>query len=165
MHRTYPIARILKVASLIHRQPRRWTRRLLAQRLGVNPATIQRYIDELRQMGIEIVPRGKDGYEIISDFFLPALNLDWEEALSLITAASFYRANEGRQAKEILENAIAKIASHLPKRTQSILQQIAPQIEVPDRQVSPIDDIQPHREQLYEAIRERRKVRMEETVV
>ena len=35
-----------------------------------------------------------------------------------------------------------------------------PQIEVPHQQVSQIDETQPHKEQLYEAIRERRKVNM-----
>ncbi len=158
MYRKYQMARVIEVASLIHKEPRQWTRPRLAAHLEVNPATIQRDIDLLRDMGIEIVPRGKQGYEIVSDFFLPALNLNFEEALALVTAARFYQAAEGEQAMEVLNSAIHKITSNLPKGTNDILDQIAPQIEVPHQQVSQIDEIEPHRERLYEAIRERRKV-------
>ena len=51
------MARIIEVASLIHKEPRQWTRPRLALRLEVDIATIQ------RDMGIEIMPRGKQGYE------------------------------------------------------------------------------------------------------
>lgn len=158
MYRKYQMARIIEVASLIHKEPRQWTRPRLAAHLEVDIATIQRYINLLGEMGIEIVPRGKQGYEMVSDFFLPALNLNFEEALALVTAARFYQAAEGKQAIEVLNNAIHKITSNLPKRTNETLDQIAPQIEVPHQQVSQIDEIEPHRETLYEAIRERRKV-------
>ena len=154
------MARVLRVASCIHHQPRQWTRARLADNLSVNIATIQRDIDLLREMGIQIVARGKQGYEMNSDFFLPGLNLSFEEALALITAASVYKANEGQQTKNTLEDAIAKIAIGLPKGTQRVLQQIVPQINMPDAQVSELDDIQSHRETLYEAIRERVKVTM-----
>ena len=160
MYRTYQMARVIKVASLIHNEPRRWTRPRLAARLEVSMATIQRDIDLLCAMGIEVVPRGKQGYEMISDFFLPALNLNFEEALALVTAARFYQAAEGERAIEVLNGAIHKITSDLPKRTNETLNQLAPQIDVPHQQVSQIDEIEPHRETLYEAIRERRKVNM-----
>ena len=158
MHRTYQMARIIKVAELIHSEPRRWTRPRLAERFEVNKATIQRDINLLCEMGIEIVPCGKQGYEMISDFFLPALNLDFKEALALITAASFYRAAEGKQAGEVINRAIHKITSVLPKQAGSILNQIAPQIEVPHLRMSEIDETHSHKENLYEAIRKRRSV-------
>ena len=161
MYRKYQMARIIEVASLIHKEPRRWTRPRLAAHLEVDIATIQRYIDLLREMEIEIVPRGKQGYEMVSDFFLPALNLNFEEALALVTAARFYQAAEGKRAIEVLNSAIHKITSDLPKRTNETLDQIAPQIEVPHQQVSQIDEIEPHRERLYEAIRERLTVNIQ----
>ena len=160
MYRKYQMARIIEVASLIHKEPRRWTRPRLASRLEVDIATIQRDIDLLREMGIQIVPRGKQGYEMVSDFFLPALNLNFEEGLALVTAARFYQSAEGERAVEVLNSAIHKITSNLPKRTNETLNQLAPQIEIPHQQVSQIDEIEPHRETLYEAIRERRKVNM-----
>ena len=160
MYRKYQMARILEVASLIHKEPRQWTRPRLAAHLEVNIATIQRDIDLLRDMDIQIISRVKQGYEMVSDFFLPDLNLNFEEALALVTAARFYQAAEGEQAAEVLNRAIHNITSNLPKRTNETLDKIAPQIEVPHQQVSQIDEAQPHKEQLYEAIRERRKVNM-----
>ena len=53
MYRKYQMARIIEVASLIHKEPRRWTRPRLAAHLEVDIATIQRYIDLLRDMGSE----------------------------------------------------------------------------------------------------------------
>lgn len=161
MYRKNQMARIIEVAHLIHSQPRKWTRPRLAERFEVNKATIQRDIDLLREMGIVIVPRGKQGYEMISDFFLPALNFNFEEALALVTAASFYRATEGRQSIEVLDRAIHKITSTLSKQTNDTLNQIAPQIEVPRQQVSPIDEVETYKEQLYQAIREKTRVTIE----
>ena len=161
MHRIYQMARIIEVASLIHTQPRQWTRPRLAERFEVNIATIQRDINLLCEMGIQIVPCGKLGYEMISDFFLPELNLDFKEALALITAASFYRAAEGKQASEVINRAIHKMTSILPKQAANILNQIAPQIEVPHLQMSETDETHPHKENLYEAIRKRHSVNIE----
>ena len=158
MYRTYQMARIIKIAYLIHDQPRKWTRPRLAEQFEVNKATIQRDIDLLREMGIVIVPCGKQGYEMISDFFLPTLNLTFEEALALVTAASFYKATEGQHAIEVLNRAIHKITTTLPKQTTDTLNLVAPQIEVPHQQVSPIDESEPYKELLYQAIREKTRV-------
>ena len=78
MFRRCQMARIIKVVHLIHSQPRKWTRPRLAKRFKVNKATIQRDVDLLREMGIMVVPRGKQRYEMISDFFLPVPNLAFE---------------------------------------------------------------------------------------
>ena len=158
MYRTYQMARIIEIASLIHSEPRQWTRSRLAERFEVNKTTIQRDINLLREMEIQILPCGKKGYEMISDFFLPPLNLDLKEALALITAASFYRSAEDKQAGEVMNRAIHKIISVLPKQAGNILNQIAPQIEVPHLQISEIDETHPYKEDLYEAIRGRRSV-------
>ena len=49
MYRKYQMARIIEVASLIHKEPRRWTRPRLASHLEVDIATIQRDIDLWRR--------------------------------------------------------------------------------------------------------------------
>ncbi len=161
MYRKKQMARIIEVARLIHSQPRKWTRPQLAERFDVNKTTIQRDIDLLRDMEIVIVPRGKQGYEMISEFFLPPLNLDFKEALALVTAASFYRATEGRQAIEDLNSALHKITSSLPKQTNDTLNQIVSQIEIPPQQVSPTDEYEQYKEMLYQAIREKTRVTIE----
>ncbi len=161
MYRKKQMARIIEVARLIHSQPCKWTRPRLAERFEVNKTTIQRDIDLLRDMEIMIVPRGKQGYEMISEFFLPPLNLDLKEALALVTAASFYRATEGKQSIEMLNSAIHKITSGLPKQTNDTLNQIVSQIEVPPQQVSPTDEDDQCKEMLYQAIREKTRVTIE----
>ena len=160
MHRTYQMARIIQVAHLIHNEPRKWTRPRLAEEFGVNKTTIQRDVNLLSDMGIEVVPHGKQGYEMVSDFFLPTLNFDFKEALALVTAANLYRAAEGKQVVEVLDRAINKIISALPKPVNDTLNQISPRIEVPDQQMSEMDENQPYKEELYQAIRERRRVRI-----
>lgn len=161
MYRRKQMARIIEVARLIHSQPRKWTRPRLAERFEVNKTTIQRDIVLLRDMGIVIVSRGKQGYEMISEFFLPPLNLDLKEALALVTAASFYRATEGKQSIEVLNSAIHKITSTLPKQTNDTLNQIVSQIEIPPQQVSPTDEDEQYKEMLYQAIREKTRVTIE----
>lgn len=161
MSRRNQMARIIEIAHLIHSQPRQWTRPRLAERFEVNKTTIQRDIDLLRDMEIRIEPRGKQGYEMISEFFLPTLNFNLQEALALVTAASFYRATEGKQSIEVLNSAIHKITSTLPKQTNDTLSQITPQIEVPRQQVSPIEEAETYKEQLYQAIREKTRVTIE----
>ncbi len=152
------MARIIQIAHLIHNEPRKWTRPRLAERFEVNKTTIQRDIDLLREMGIVIVSRGKQGYEMISDFFLPDLNLSFEEALSLVTAANFYKTTEGKHAIEVLNQAIHKITNNLPNQTNQALNQITPKIEVSHQQVSPIDGTEPYKKLLYQAIREKARV-------
>ena len=61
MYRKYQMARIIEVASLIHKEPRQWTRPRLATHLEVDIGTIQRYINLLCDMGIEIVPPRQTG--------------------------------------------------------------------------------------------------------
>ena len=67
-YRMRQMARIIKLGFRIYHEPRHWTRPKLAKHFGVNKDTIQRDIDLLREMGIEIVVRGKQGYEIVSGF-------------------------------------------------------------------------------------------------
>ena len=158
MYRKHQMGRVIQVAHLIHNEPREWTRPRLAEQFEVNKTTIQRDIELLREMGIIIVPRGKQGYEMISDFFLPTLNLTFEEALSLVTAASFYKATEGQHAIEVLNQAIHKITTNMPDQTNQALNHIVPQIDVSHQHVSPIDETEPYKEMLYQAIREKTRV-------
>lgn len=155
MNRMRQMARIIQVAHLIHIEPKKWTRPLLAVRFDVDKTTIQRDIEQLRNMGIEIVPFGKEGYKMISDFFLPSLNFDFKEALTLITAASFYRGTVSKSSVEVLNSAIGKIMTTLPTGTQDSLYQLVPLNEIPYRKVSIIDEKQPHKDDIYLAIRQR----------
>ena len=94
MSRHKQMGRILRIAALIHTNPRRFTRRRLAERCGVSLRTIQRDIEELNATGIRIDAR-PGGYEIISEYFLPPVNLTLEEALALV-ANSYYGIGKDR---------------------------------------------------------------------
>ena len=161
MYRKHQMARIIEVAHLIHSQTRKWTRPRLAERFGINKTTIQRDIDLLCDIGIAIISCGKEGYKMISEFFLSTLNLDLKEVLALVTAASFYRATEGKQSIEVLDNNIHKITSGLPKQTNDTLNQIVPLVEVVLQQVSLIDEEEHYKELLYQAIQEKARVTIE----
>ena len=71
MYRTYQMARIIKVASLIYNEPRKWTRPRLAEQFEVNKATIQRDINLLREMEIDDRPTWKTGIRDDLGFFSP----------------------------------------------------------------------------------------------
>lgn len=155
MYRKRQMARIIEVAHLIHNEPCQWTRPRLAEHFDVDKGTIQRDINLLCEMGIEIVPRGKAGYEIISDFFLPALDLEFNEALALVTAASFFRGTEDERSVQVLDRVIGKITSKLPTGIRETLYQLVPLNEIPYSKVSIIDEKQPHKDDIYLAIRQR----------
>ena len=161
MYRIKQMARIIQVAHLIHIKPREWTRPMLAEHFNVDKTTIQRDIKLLCEMGIEIVPCGKAGYEIISDFFLPALDLEFNEALALVTAASFYRGTESKSSVEVLNSAIGKIMTTLPLESKKTLNRLDPFTETSNRRVSVSDEEHPYKEKIYEAIRERHGIIIE----
>ena len=67
-HRMRQMARIIKLAFLIRNNPKKYSRPALAEHFNVNKATIQRDINLLKEMGIEIKVQGKQGYVIESGF-------------------------------------------------------------------------------------------------
>ena len=67
-HRMRQMARIIKLAFLIRYNPKEYTRPALAEHFKVNKGTIQRDINLLREMGIDIKAQGKRGYVILSGF-------------------------------------------------------------------------------------------------
>lgn len=54
MSRKHQMARIIRVAEFIHREPRKWTRPRLAEHFQVDKSTIQRDINLLCEMGIRV---------------------------------------------------------------------------------------------------------------
>ena len=149
MSRHKQMGRILRIAALIHANPRRYTRRRLAERCGVSLRTIQRDIEELRAAGIHIDAR-PSGYEIISEYFLPPVNFTLEEALALVISAKSFAANEGRHVSSTLEDATAKVNAALPEYTARLLRETAKQVDVAGQKVSDVDETI---DRLYEAIR------------
>lgn len=161
MYRKRQMTRIIQVGQLIHDEPRKWTRSRLAERLGVSKTTIQRDINLLCEMEIEIIPCGKEGYKMISNYFLPPLNFDFWEALALVTAASFYRGTVGENSLTELNSAIGKITSQLQTSTRETLNQLVPLKDIPYSKVSVLDEDKQFRKEIYQAISEHHSINIE----
>lgn len=67
-YRMSQMARIIKLAFLIRYNPKKYTRPALAKLFKVDKGTIQRDINLLKEMGIDIKVQGKQGYVILSRF-------------------------------------------------------------------------------------------------
>ena len=160
-YRRKQMARIIELTHLIHNEPRTWTRPRLAEHFEVNKTTIQRDINILNDMGMEIIPCGKQGYEIKSNFFLPPLNFAFKEALALVTAASLYQGTVGGKSEAALNSAIGKIMSNLQSPTREALNKFIPLNEIPHKKVSIFEENKQFRDEIDDAIRERHSVNIE----
>jgi len=155
----YPsqLQRILGILSRIYREPNSYSRARLAAEFGVSTKTIGRDIRKLRESGIDI-ESGPEGYRIRSKFFLPPINFDLEESLSLILAARSFSENEGRHLRDKLESALSKLFDALPDSLRAELPEVSEPIRIGGHKLSPIDreifDL------LRGAIRERRTIRI-----
>jgi len=154
MSRHKQMGRILRIAALIHANPRRYTRRRLAERCGVSLRTAQRDIEELRAAGIHIDSH-PGGYEIASEYFLPPVSFTLEEALALVTSARSFAENEGRHISLTLEDAIAKVNAALPEYTARVLRETSKRIDVAGQKVS---DVGEKIDRLHEAIGNRLQI-------
>lgn len=67
-YRLKQMSRIIRLAFMIKNHPGICTRQGLANHFKVDKATIQRDINLLRIMGMEITVEGKQGYKLVSGF-------------------------------------------------------------------------------------------------
>jgi len=112
----------MKIMTLIEAQ-RNLSRRDLARKCEVSVRTIQRDIDTLSYAGIPVFWSG-DGYKIMSDFFLPPVNLSLEEAYHLVTAIRAFSKGKGKSQQRIIELAVSKIIATLPDKTRNHLEAV-----------------------------------------
>lgn len=77
-------ARLLRLLGLLQRKPS-WTGPELAEHLGVDPRTVRRDVDRLRDLGYEIDahPGASGGYRFGAGVRLPPLVLDADEATAV----------------------------------------------------------------------------------
>lgn len=110
------LARMLKIMILIKAR-RKLNRAHLAEECEVSVRTIQRDINSLNYAGVPIF-WSEDGYEIMPDFFLPPMNLRWEEVLLLAIAAKASCEGKGKSYQGIIESTLSKIIASLPSEAQ-----------------------------------------------
>ena len=113
LEETKRVSRILTILSLIGNQPRRWTRRALAERLGIGERQIDRDLQVIRHgLGCEL-RRTREGYAFSRLPELPAVRYTAAETLTLLTALQMARGT-GSIDGASLASALSRTESALP---------------------------------------------------
>ncbi|RKN84070.1 helix-turn-helix transcriptional regulator [Paenibacillus ginsengarvi] len=127
------------MAIMIALQQRTETAQMLADKLEVSRRTIIRDMQSLAEIGVPVysVSGPAGGYRLMEGFRLPPLQLDPEEALTVLFALRAMTRLSDTPFNQARWTAIDKIKAVLPQQT---LQQIEPmldyvELEVPERQV------------------------------
>ncbi len=110
-------SRLLRLLSLLQAR-RHWTGPELAERLEVNPRTLRRDIDRLRQLGypVHASPGVAGGYAFRAGQSLPPLLLDDDEALAVAIALQSAAAGTVSGVEEASLRALVKLEQVMPTR-------------------------------------------------
>lgn len=135
--------RTLLLLALLQARPDR-TGRELAARLGVDPRTVRRDVERLRDLGYRVVAtRGRDGgYRLDAGAELPPLLFDDEQvvalALALRTAAA---AGAGDAIEEASARALTTVRQVLPARLRHRVDavDVTPVSSAPGGSPAPVD--------------------------
>jgi len=114
------LSRLLKIMTFIKAQ-KHLRRRDLASKCEVSVRTIQRDIDSLIYAGVPIF-WANDGYKIMPDFFLPPVNLSFEEAFHLVIATRASSEDMEESQQKTIDSAMSKIIARLPDETRHRLE-------------------------------------------
>ena len=124
-------SRLLRVLSLLQTRSH-WAGPELAERLQVNPRTLRRDIDRLRQLGYPIHASSgvAGGYAFRAGQSLPPLLLDDEEALAVAIALQIAAAGTVSGVEESSLRALVKLEQVMPtrlrRRTHALRSAIVP---------------------------------------
>jgi predicted DNA-binding transcriptional regulator YafY len=124
-------SRLLRVLSLLQTRSH-WAGQDLAERLEVNPRTLRRDIDRLRQLGYPIHASSgvAGGYAFRSGQALPPLLLDDDEALAVAIALQIAAAGTVSGVEESSLRALVKLGQVMParlrRRTEALRAAILP---------------------------------------
>ncbi len=110
-------SRLLRVLSLLQTRSH-WSGQDLAERLEVNPRTLRRDIDRLRQLGYPIHASSgvAGGYAFRAGQAVPPLLLDDEEALAVAIALQIATAGTVSGVEESSLRALVKLEQVMPTR-------------------------------------------------
>lgn len=110
-------SRLLRVLSLLQTRSH-WSGQELAERLAVNPRTLRRDIDRLRQLGYPIHATSgvAGGYAFRAGQALPPLLLDDDEALAVAIALQVAAAGTVSGVEESSLRALVKLEQVMPAR-------------------------------------------------
>ena len=108
------IHRLLKIYALIQGN-QGWTAQRLAEEFKTTARTIFRDIDVLKEIGIPVHhDPEKKCYQIRRDFYMPAVELTFEESLALISLGRYIHEKDQIPFSHPALKAMAKIKGQLP---------------------------------------------------
>lgn len=141
--------RVLKIITLLQTR-RHYGPDDLARELEVSRRTVYRDLNMLELAGIPFYyDREKGGYEIHNTYWLPPVNLDIEEALSLVALA---RTTVDREAIPLMGKALdaaRKIESQLPLAIRAAVGELAENVRIRRGPVARHDQL----DETYETVR------------
>jgi predicted DNA-binding transcriptional regulator YafY len=153
--------RLITLIMLLQRQPGQ-TAAQLAQALDVSVRTVQRYITMLDEIGIPVyAERGPyGGYALVRGYTMPPLIFTPEEAVAVSLGTSLLEEVWGRLYQEGARGALAKLDNVLPDEQRREVAWARQNVLSIGTNWTDPNLSEPYLEQLHNAIRERRRVRM-----
>ncbi len=123
LEETKRVARLIRLATLLTTQPRRWKRAELAVRFEIGQRQVARDLDLLRGLGYTLRATHQ-GYAFDNAPVLPALSLTVPEVLALALAASLAR-DSGDVDPATLGAALARLDTLMPVAARPLIRQAA----------------------------------------
>ncbi len=120
-----PVTRLLTMLDLLQSRPG-VTAAQLAERLGVEPRSVRRYITMLENLDIPVeAVRGRyGGYRLRPGFKLPPLMWTEEEAVAVTLGLQAIRQIGLSQTIPTIEHALAKVERVLPQALREQVQAV-----------------------------------------
>lgn len=153
MGKSLRVSRLLEMVTLIQSRMG-WNARVLAERFGISRTQVFNDVRALRKAGVP-VERSAGGYTIAPSFFLPALRLTPQEALSLLFPPELFAG--AMAADEVAHSARSKVLACLPPPLRESAEQLMQRTHV----MLPTSGVAPEiLEALRSAVAQRRRIAM-----
>ena len=150
------IHRLLKILTLIQAESG-WNAKRLADECGTSERNVYRDMEMLEGAGIPYYyDEQTQGYRVRRDFFMPPVELTFEESLALIVLASQIGDKEQIPFTKAVARVVAKIKGQLPEKVRKELSDLDQHIEIQLARASSEDGIRDVYDHVRNAISNRR---------
>ncbi len=150
------IHRLLKILTLIQAETG-WNAKRLAEEVGTTERNVYRDMQMIQGAGIPYYfDEDTQGYRVRRDFFMPPVELTFEESLALIVLAGEIGEKEQIPFTKAAARVVAKVKGRLPDKIRKELADLDQHIEVQLARASSEDGIQDVYDHVRSAISKRR---------